>query len=166
TARWRAAPAPDARWRAAPAPDARWCRSQQARLRDHSRGRCGTATTSHLGPFGGRFSRLDTPPGDSHLMLSVAKAALEIRFAKTLGSRLFTESNDPTSAPCGSRANERTACKGAQQKETGHDYSKTPAIDHLRRKPLLSGAAAARHRRLPAHDRAAIRRPREIDPCS
>ena len=28
----------------------------------------------------------------------------------------------------------------------------------------LPGAAAARHRRLPAHDRAALRRPREVDP--
>src|SRR5258707_6810691 len=58
----------------------------------------------------------------------------------------------------------RTACKGAQQKELGHDFSQTPANYRPRRKPLLSGAAAPRHRRIPAHDRAAVRRPREIDP--
>ena len=33
-----------------------------------------------------------------------------------------------------------------------------------RRNPGLSGPAAARHRRVPAHDRAALRRPREVDP--
>ena len=37
------------------------------------------------------------------------------------------------------------------------------AATHSRRNPGLSGAAAARHRRVPAHDRAALRRPREVD---
>src|ERR1700731_1513725 len=54
--------------------------------------------------------------------------------------------------------------QGGTTKGKGHDYPKTAAIDRPRRKPRLPGAAAPRHRRVPAHDRAAVRRPREIDP--
>src|ERR1700712_3714950 len=54
--------------------------------------------------------------------------------------------------------------QGGTTKGPGHDDPKTPAIYRSRRKPLLSGAAASRHRRFSAHDRAAVRRPREIDP--
>src|ERR1700712_3344634 len=74
--------------------------------------------------------------------------------------------------PCGPehlgtlwRLREIAGCvQGGTTKGPGHDYRKTPAIYRSRRKPLLSGAAASRHRRFPAHDRAAVRRPREIDP--
>src|SRR5665213_771288 len=63
------------------------------------------------------------------------------------------------------RLRKRADCvQGGTTKGIGHDYPKTPAIDRPRRKPLLSGVAAARHRRLPAHDRAAVRWPREIHP--
>ena len=41
--------------------------------------------------------------------------------------------------------------------------AKATSAAHPRRDPGLSGAAAARHRGLPAHDRAAVRRPREVD---
>src|ERR1700733_11758452 len=54
--------------------------------------------------------------------------------------------------------------QGGTTKGIGHDDPKTPAIYRSRRKPRISGVAAPRHRRLPAHDRAAVRWPREIDP--
>src|ERR1700710_925736 len=54
--------------------------------------------------------------------------------------------------------------QGGTTKGTGHDDPQTPAIYRSRRKPFLSGTAAARHRGFPAHDRAAVCRPREIDP--
>ena len=41
--------------------------------------------------------------------------------------------------------------------------AKATSTAHPRRNPGLSGAAAARHRGVPAHDRAAVRRPREVD---
>ncbi len=40
---------------------------------------------------------------------------------------------------------------------------KTASTSRARRDPGLSGFAAARHRGLPAHDRAALRRPRKVD---
>src|SRR3954454_16871938 len=86
----------------------------------------------------------------------VAKTIRRDRRRRQLTTRKF-------SAPCGGCA-KRTACKGAQQKELGHDDLKTPAIYRPRRKPFLSGTAAPRHCRIPAHDCAAVRRPREIDP--
>src|SRR3977135_4192366 len=54
--------------------------------------------------------------------------------------------------------------QGGTTKGIGHVDPETPAIYRSRRKPCLSGVAAARHRCLPAHDRAAVRWSRKIDP--
>src|SRR5665213_3650850 len=63
------------------------------------------------------------------------------------------------------RLRKRADCvQGGTTKGIGHDDPETPANHRPRRKPFLSGAAAARHRRFSKHHRASVRRPREIDP--
>src|ERR1700733_7651027 len=63
------------------------------------------------------------------------------------------------------RLRKRADCvQGGTTKGIGHDDPETPANHRPRRKPFLSGAAAARHRRFSEHHRASVRRPREIDP--
>src|ERR1700710_2785835 len=101
---------------------------------------------------------------DSHLMLSAMNPTQ--RFAC---KRSGTAEPD-TAEPAGNfrtlwRLRKMADCvQGGTTKGPGHDDPKIPAIYRSRRKPRLSGAAAARHRRFPAYDRAAVRRPREIDP--
>src|ERR1700722_6166123 len=102
---------------------------------------------------------------DSHLMLSAMKIWHEIRCNKDPERQAEDAAmrSRNISAPC-------SGCKiagrrqGGTTKGIGHDHSETPAIYRSRRKPRLPGAAASRHRRLPAHDRAAVCRPRKIDP--
>src|SRR5712671_7121794 len=53
--------------------------------------------------------------------------------------------------------------RGTTIRISGHDQRKAKAPSHPRREPGLPSAAVARHRRLPAHDRAAFRRARKID---
>src|SRR5215472_3971456 len=53
--------------------------------------------------------------------------------------------------------------RGTTTRTSGHDQRKAKAASHPRPEPPLSGAAAARHCRLSAHDRAVVRRTREID---
>ena len=55
------------------------------------------------------------------------------------------------------------AGKGHNNKESSHDHPQATAGSRSRRNARLPGSAAARHRGLPAHDRAAVRRPREVD---
>src|SRR4051794_16692261 len=102
---------------------------------------------------------------DSHLMLSVAKNLTKIR---SITIRMCGTTNAAVqSGTFGTlwRLRKIAGCvQGGTTKGLGDDDPKIPAIYRSRRKPLLSGAAAARHRRFPAHDRAAVRRPREIDP--
>ena len=52
----------------------------------------------------------------------------------------------------------------AQPQRKSHDWLGAPRSFRSRRDRHLSGAAPARHRRFPAYDRAALRRPREVDP--
>src|SRR5262249_42847773 len=49
-------------------------------------------------------------------------------------------------------------------KEKDHERDQTS--QGQRRQRYLSGPAAARHRRLPLYDRAAVRRAREVDQCA
>src|SRR5262249_14733380 len=57
----------------------------------------------------------------------------------------------------------RVAGEGHNIRTLRHDQRQTSTTPDHWRNPGLSGFAAARHRRLPAYDRAALCRPREID---
>src|SRR5262245_32747081 len=65
-------------------------------------------------------------------MLSVAKIELEIRRQRRPGREVTRGPSEPEfSAPCGGCADQRTACKGAQQKEKAMTTSKPrPSIVH------------------------------------
>src|ERR1700687_1727585 len=101
---------------------------------------------------------------DSHLMLLAAKPRVRFAATKVRGSEAQGPCDPAASWHLVAVAREADCEQGGTTKGKGHDYPKTPAIYRSRRKPFLSGSAAARHRRFPAHDRAAVRRPREIDP--
>src|SRR5882757_4595331 len=102
---------------------------------------------------------------DSHLMLSVADDLSRINIITIRLCRATSAPRNPETLGTLWRLRKMAGCvQGGTTKGPGHDDPKIPAIYRSRRKPLLSGAAASRHRRFPAHDRAAVRRPREIDP--
>src|ERR1700754_1853509 len=104
---------------------------------------------------------------DSHLMLSAIKSDVKDSPANDPEVWSPRRPNQPEILSTLWRLRKIAGCvQGGTTKGPGHDDPKIPAIYRSRRKPLLSGAAAARHRRFPAHDRAAVRRPREIDPRS
>src|SRR6266850_4240566 len=101
---------------------------------------------------------------DSHLMLSAMNPTQDSP-ANDPEKWSLTRPNAPETLGTLWRLRKIAGCvQGGTTKGPGHDYRKIPASHRSRRKPLLSGAAASRHRRFPAHDRAAVRRPREIDP--
>src|SRR6202046_1448510 len=103
---------------------------------------------------------------DSHLMLSAMKIWHKIRCNKN-PERQARRRGHAVPEHLGPLWRLRKIAgrrQGGTTKGIGHDHSETPAIYRSRRKPRLSAAAASRHRRLPAHDRAAVCRPRKIDP--
>src|SRR5216684_134806 len=97
-------------------------------------------------------------------MLSVAKIAFEIRRRNDPEQQAAKPAATDLPAPCGGCAREADCVQGGTTKGTGHDDLETPADYRPRRKPLLPGAAAPRHRRFSTQHRASVRRPLEIDP--
>src|SRR6266446_2663982 len=97
-------------------------------------------------------------------MLSVTKIMFEIRRKTIRQKRQRRRPNNPEPPGTLWRLREADCVQGGKTEGKGHDDPENPANHRSRRKPLLSGAAAPRHRRISAHDRAAVRRPRKIDP--
>src|SRR3954449_12684351 len=98
-------------------------------------------------------------------MLSVAGNSTRFAVIQDPDARAMTRPCDPETFGTLWRLRKIAGCvQGGTTEGPGHDDRKIPAIYRLRRKPLIPGAAAPRHRGFPAHDRAAVRRAREIDP--